>query len=215
MNPDYDYLFIVVTLGDSNVGKTSLLLRFADDSFVDNYVSTIGVDFKNRTIELDGKTVKLQIWDTAGQERFRIISNTYYRLAQGIVVSYDTTNKESFDNVKTWLKRIDKHSRGDVNKILVGTKCDLTNARQVDYNVAKEFADSLKIPFIETSAKTAYHVDETFVTLAQAIKKRMESAADNADEGQEGFGGQPGFKLQNSEAPAAATGEKKKNCCSS
>eukprot|EP00741_Cyanophora_paradoxa_P001046 tig00000455_g1007.t1 len=208
MASDYDYLFIIVTLGDSNVGKTSLLLRFADDSFVDNYVSTIGVDFKNRTIDLGGKTIKLQIWDTAGQERFRIISNTYYRLAQGIIVCYDVTSKESFDNVKTWLKRIDKHSRGDVNKILVGTKCDLTAQRQVEYNTAKEFADSLRIPFFETSAKNGYHVDDVFTALAEGIKKRMEASADTgADDSQSTI------KLPNTETKARGQVEEKKGCC--
>eukprot|EP00741_Cyanophora_paradoxa_P001045 tig00000455_g1006.t1 len=205
MNADYDYLFIIVTLGDSNVGKTSLLLRFADDSFVDNYVSTIGVDFKNRTIDLAGKTIKLQIWDTAGQERFRIISNTYYRLAQGIVVCFDVTNKESFDNVKTWLKRIDKHSRGDVNKILVGTKCDLTAQRQVDTNTAAEFARSLNIPYLETSAKTGYKVDEVFIMLAESIKKRMESAAETVDEDT--------IKLPSTETKGREAPAEKKGCC--
>merc|ERR1711966_349389 len=98
MKPDYDYLFKLLLIGDSGVGKSCLLLRFADDKWTDSYISTIGVDFKIRTIELDGKTIKLQIWDTAGQERFRTISSTYYRGAHGIIVVYDITDNESFNN---------------------------------------------------------------------------------------------------------------------
>ncbi|KAK0832473.1 ras GTPase, partial [Friedmanniomyces endolithicus] len=96
----YDYLFKLLLIGDSGVGKSCLLLRFADDTYTESYISTIGVDFKIRTIELDGKTVKLQIWDTAGQERFRTITSSYYRGAHGICVVYDVTDMDSFNNVK-------------------------------------------------------------------------------------------------------------------
>jgi len=106
MNPEYDYLFKLLLIGDSGVGKSCLLLRFADDTYTESYISTIGVDFKIRTIQLDGKTVKLQIWDTAGQERFRTITSSYYRGAHGIIVVYDVTDQESFTNVSQWLKGI-------------------------------------------------------------------------------------------------------------
>merc|ERR550537_1124682 len=147
MHPEYDYLFKLVLIGDSGVGKSCLLLRFADDKWTDSYISTIGVDFKIRTIELDGKTIKLQIWDTAGQERFRTITSSYYRGAHGIIVVYDTTDQESFDNVKQWLHEIDRYASEKVNKLLVGNKSDLTTKRQVDAEAAKEFAENLKIPF--------------------------------------------------------------------
>ncbi|XP_025117032.1 ras-related protein Rab-1A isoform X2 [Bos indicus] len=129
MNPEYDYLFKLLLIGDSGVGKSCLLLRFADDTYTESYISTIGVDFKIRTIELDGKTIKLQIWDTAGQERFRTITSSYYRGAHGIIVVYDVTDQE--------------------------------------------FADSLGIPFLETSAKNATNVEQSFMTMAAEIKKRM------------------------------------------
>uniref|UniRef100_A0A8B9PW21 RAB1A, member RAS oncogene family n=1 Tax=Apteryx owenii TaxID=8824 RepID=A0A8B9PW21_APTOW len=192
MNPEYDYLFKLLLIGDSGVGKSCLLLRFADDTYTESYISTIGVDFKIRTIELDGKTIKLQIWDTAGQERFRTITSSYYRGAHGIIVVYDVTDqeeeeeeesllvetdvgflRESFNNVKQWLQEIDRYASENVNKLLVGNKCDLTTKKVVDYTTAKEFADSLGIPFLETSAKNATNVEQSFMTMAAEIKKRM------------------------------------------
>ncbi|CAN6580549.1 unnamed protein product [Malus baccata var. baccata] len=137
MTPEYDYLFKLLLIGDSGVGKSCLLLRFADDSYLDSYISTIGVDFKIRTVEQDGKTIKLQIWDTAGQERFRTITSSYYRGAHGIIVVYDVTDQESFNNVKQWLNEIDRYASENVNKLLVGNKCDLTANKVVSYETAK------------------------------------------------------------------------------
>jgi len=176
MNSDYDYLFKLLLIGDSGVGKSCLLLRFADDTYTESYISTIGVDFKIRTIQLDGKTIKLQIWDTAGQERFRTITSSYYRGAHGIIVVYDTTEMESFNNVKQWLHEIDRYATEGVNKLLVGNKSDLVAKRQVDTAAAKELADGLSIPFLETSAKSADNVERAFMTMASEIKGRMAAA---------------------------------------
>jgi len=176
MNSEYDYLFKLLLIGDSGVGKSCLLLRFADDTYTESYISTIGVDFKIRTIQLDGKTIKLQIWDTAGQERFRTITSSYYRGAHGIIVVYDTTEMESFNNVKQWLHEIDRYATEGVNKLLVGNKSDLVAKRQVDTAAAKDFADSLSIPFLETSAKNAENVERSFMTMASEIKSRMAAA---------------------------------------
>ncbi|EDO40167.1 predicted protein [Nematostella vectensis] len=173
MNPEYDYLFKLLLIGDSGVGKSCLLLRFADDTYTESYISTIGVDFKIRTIELDGKTIKLQIWDTAGQERFRTITSSYYRGAHGIIVVYDVTDQESFNNVKQWLQEIDRYACENVNKLLVGNKCDLTTKKVVDFTTAKEYAESLGVPFLETSAKNATNVEQAFMTMAAEIKNRM------------------------------------------
>lgn len=170
-----DYLFKLLLIGDSGVGKSCLLLRFADDSYVDSYISTIGVDFKIRTIELDGKAIKLQIWDTAGQERFRTITSSYYRGAHGIIIVYDVTDMDSFNNVKQWLSEIDKYASDNVSKLLVGNKCDLTEKRAVDQQMAKSFADELGIPFLETSAKDASNVEQAFLTMAGEVKRRMAS----------------------------------------
>ncbi|UZJ57505.1 hypothetical protein CBS101457_006825 [Exobasidium rhododendri] len=179
MNPEYDFLFKLLLIGDSGVGKSCLLLRFADDTYTESYISTIGVDFKIRTIELEGKTVKLQIWDTAGQERFRTITSSYYRGAHGIIVVYDVTDQDTFANVKQWLQEIDRYACEGVNKLLVGNKSDLTTKKVVEYSVAKEFADQLSIPFLETSAKSSTNVEQAFLTMAKQIKDRMGSSTVN------------------------------------
>jgi len=173
LNSEYDYLFKLLLIGDSGVGKSCLLLRFADDTYTESYISTIGVDFKIRTIQLEGKTIKLQIWDTAGQERFRTITSSYYRGAHGIIVVYDVTEMETFNNVKQWLHEIDRYATEGVNKLLVGNKSDLISKRVVDTATAKDLADSLSIPFLETSAKSATNVEQAFMTMAGEIKTRM------------------------------------------
>ncbi|EYU19463.1 hypothetical protein MIMGU_mgv1a012444mg [Erythranthe guttata] len=179
MNPEYDYLFKLLLIGDSGVGKSCLLLRFADDSYLESYISTIGVDFKIRTVEQDGKTIKLQIWDTAGQERFRTITSSYYRGAHGIIVVYDVTDQESFNNVKQWLNEIDRYASDSVNKLLVGNKCDLTSQKVVSTETAQAFADEIGIPFMETSAKNATNVEQAFMAMSASIKTRMASQPAN------------------------------------
>jgi len=188
MNPEYDYLFKLLLIGDSGVGKSCLLLRFADDTYTESYISTIGVDFKIRTIELNNKTIKLQIWDTAGQERFRTITSSYYRGAHGIIVVYDVTDQVSFTNVKQWLQEIDRYACENVNKLLVGNKSDLVAKKVVDFNAAKEFADGLGIPFLETSAKNATNVEQAFILMATEIKNRMAATGPTG-------GNQPGSKV--------------------
>ncbi|KAI8137557.1 P-loop containing nucleoside triphosphate hydrolase protein [Fennellomyces sp. T-0311] len=173
MNSEYDYLFKLLLIGDSGVGKSCLLLRFADDTYTESYISTIGVDFKIRTIELEGKTVKLQIWDTAGQERFRTITSSYYRGAHGIIVVYDVTDQDTFNNVKQWMQEIERYAAEGVSKLLVGNKSDMEKA--VDSEQAKELADSLNIPFLETSAKDSSNVEQAFLTMAKQIKDSLGS----------------------------------------
>ncbi len=173
MNPDYDYLFKILLIGNSGVGKSSLLLRFADDTFTDNFMPTIGVDFKIRTLEVDGKTIKLQIWDTAGQERFKTITSSYYKGAHGIIVVYDVTDKESYKNIDTWMNEVEKHASDNVSRILVGNKNDLTDARQVTTDEGKELSDNYNIRFMETSAKESANVEEAFTLMTKEIKSRV------------------------------------------
>ncbi|CAF3242470.1 unnamed protein product [Rotaria sp. Silwood2] len=127
----YDYLFKLLLIGDSGVGKTCVLLRFCDSAFSTTFISTIGIDFKIRTIELDGRKIKLQIWDTAGQERFKTITTAYYRGAMGIMLVYDITSEKSFDNIKNWIRNIQEHASAEVERMLIGNKCDMQDKRQV------------------------------------------------------------------------------------
>merc|ERR1712022_88503 len=129
--PQYDYLIKLLLIGDSGVGKSCLLCRYSEDIFNNKFITTIGIDFKIRTIELDGKKIKLQIWDTAGQERFRTITQAYYRGAMGILLVYDVTDEKSFQNIKQWMRNIDQHANTEVVKVLLGNKCDMKNKRAV------------------------------------------------------------------------------------
>ena len=123
-NHKYDHLFKLLILGESGVGKTCLLLRYADDSFTGNYLSTISIDFKIKIIQLKNKLIKLQIWDTAGQERFRNIGKIFYKSAHDIILTYDVTDKNSFKNIPNWIKQIEANAPTNKSKVLVGNKCD-------------------------------------------------------------------------------------------
>lgn len=193
-------LFKLLLIGDSGVGKSSLLHRFADDDYKDDYISTIGVDFKIKTLEgPDGKQMKLQIWDTAGQERFRTITSSYYRGAHGIIIVYDITDSESFANVKQWLHEINRYASENVNKLLVGNKSDLTSDRQVSTEQGKELAESLKLDFVETSAKSNNNVTEVFHKMAGEIRERIAAA--------------PRQESKAKKLTANGRFKKEKNCC--
>ena len=173
MNREYDYLFKLLVIGDSGVGKSCLLLRYVDDTYVDSYLSTIGVDFKISTIELDGKVVKLQIWDTAGQERFRTITSSYYRGAHGIIIVYDVTDSNSFNNISHWLETIDRYASEGVIKMIVGNKSDLVTKRTVPRQTAENLAKSHGLNYFETSARDSTNVNEVFDELSREIKKKI------------------------------------------
>eukprot|EP00066_Takifugu_rubripes_P005523 XP_003969638.2 PREDICTED: ras-related protein Rab-8B isoform X1 [Takifugu rubripes] len=172
MAKTYDYLFKLLLIGDSGVGKTCLLFRFSEDAFNTTFISTIGIDFKIRTVELDGKKIKLQIWDTAGQERFRTITTAYYRGAMGIMLVYDITNEKSFDNIRNWMRNIEEHASSDVERMLLGNKCDM-DKRQVAKERGEKLAIDYSIKFLETSAKAGLNVEEAFLTLARDIMGRL------------------------------------------
>nr|ACO14611.1 Ras-related protein Rab-8A [Caligus clemensi] len=174
MAKTYDYLFRLLLIGDSGVGKTCVLFRFSEDAFNSTFISTIGIDFKIRTIELDGKKIKLQIWDTAGQECFRTITTAYYRGAMGIMLVYDLTNEKSFYNIKNWIRNIEEHASSDVEKMILGNKCDMNDRRNVTKEKGEELAIEYGIKFMETSAKSSINVEEAFFTLARDIKAKME-----------------------------------------
>ncbi|CAK4073350.1 unnamed protein product [Aphanomyces euteiches] len=182
MNLKGDATYKILVVGDSGVGKTCLLLRFADDIYGNHNVSTIGVDFKIGTINLDGDKIKLHVCDTAGQERFRGITNSYYRGAHGIMIVFDVTDMDSFTNVKQWLDEIDIHATDNVVKLLVGNKSDLTAKREVSTDVAADFAKTRGLDFVETSAKSASNVETAFKTIASRIKAHLESDSSSTDD---------------------------------
>lgn len=168
-----DYLFKVLLIGSSGVGKSSLLVRFADDMFTDNFMPTIGVDFKIKTIEVDGKKIKLQIWDTAGQERFKTITASYYKGAHGIIVTYDITDKKSHQDVHNWMAEVEKHAADNISRILVGNKSDLYDKRDVTTEQGQEMAEHYGVRFLETSAKVSNNVEQAFTLMTREIKNRV------------------------------------------
>jgi Ras-related protein Rab-8A len=169
----YDILIKLLLIGDTGVGKSCLLLRFSDDAFTTSFITTIGIDFKIKTIELDGKRVKLQIWDTAGQERFRTITTAYYRGAMGILLVYDVTDEQSFQNIRNWIRNIEQHASAEVDKLLIGNKCDMEGDKVVERARAQRLADEYHIKLFETSAKSNINVTEAFLSITQDIKKRI------------------------------------------
>ncbi|XP_054632856.1 ras-related protein Rab-8B-like [Dunckerocampus dactyliophorus] len=186
MAKTYDYLFKLLLIGDSGVGKTCLLFRFSEDSFNTTFISTIGIDFKIRTIELDGKRVKLQIWDTAGQERFRTITTAYYRGAMGIMLVYDISNEKSFENIKNWIRNIEEHASSDVEKMILGNKCDMTDRRQVSKDRGEKLAIDYGVKFLETSAKTSLNVEEAFYSMGRDILHNLSSKTTDTNGGASG-----------------------------
>jgi len=160
-------------IGDSGVGKTCLLLRYANDSFSPTFITTIGIDFKIKNIDIDGTKIKLQIWDTAGQERFRTITASYFRGAQGIVLVYDVTDRRSFESIRNWISQTQQHADNQVNKILIGNKCDMLDEKVVSTEEGEKLAKEFGMPFWECSAKNNINVDESFIGIGRDVKNRL------------------------------------------
>ncbi|XP_025410111.1 ras-related protein Rab-37-like isoform X2 [Sipha flava] len=166
-----DWFFKVMVLGDSGVGKTCLLVRFRDDMFLGgNYISTVGVDFRNKIISVDDSKVKLQIWDTAGQERFRSVTHAYYRDAHALLLLYDVTNKISFDNIRAWLSEIRDYANEQVVIMLIGNKADCNPSdRMVKREDGERLAKEYSVTFMETSAKSGLNVEIAFMAVAREL----------------------------------------------
>lgn len=188
---EYDYLFKVVLIGDSGVGKSNLLSRFTRNEFCLESKSTIGVEFATRTLQVEGRTVKAQIWDTAGQERYRAITSAYYRGALGALLVYDVTKPTTFENVSRWLKELRDHADSNIVIMLIGNKTDLKHLRAVATEDAQSYAEKEGLSFIETSALEAINVENAFQTILAEIyriisKKSLSSnepAPSNVKEG--------------------------------
>ena len=193
---NFDYMFKILIIGNSSVGKTSFLFRYADDSFTSAFVSTVGIDFKVKTVFRQEKRVKLQIWDTAGQERYRTITTAYYRGAMGFLLMYDVTNEESFNSVQDWTTQIKTYSWDNAQVILVGNKCDCEEDRVVSTERGRQLADQLGLEFFETSAKENINVKAVFERLVDIICDKMSESLD-AD----GMANAKGTRLTDNSAP--------------
>ncbi|KAJ8498746.1 hypothetical protein OPV22_009298 [Ensete ventricosum] len=168
-NQKIDYVFKVVLIGDSAVGKSQLLARFSRNEFSIDSKATIGVEFQTRTITIDHKTIKAQIWDTAGQERYRAVTSAYYRGAVGAMLVYDITKRQSFDHIARWLEELRGHTDRNIVIMLIGNKSDLGTLRAVPTDDAKEFAQRENLFFMETSALEATNVESAFLTMLTDI----------------------------------------------
>ncbi|KAJ5077380.1 ras family-domain-containing protein [Anaeramoeba ignava] len=171
---EYDLLFKFIIIGDTSVGKTSILTRYCHTFGTSSPNTTIGAFFKVKKIQINGKIITLQIWDTAGQERFRSLTPVYYRGTYGIVLVYDITNEKSFQNIENWIKEAKKYADENVQMILIGNKSDLEEKRKVSKEKGKQFADNLDIPFYEVSAKDNTNIDEAFLELTRNILENID-----------------------------------------
>ena len=170
---NYDYLFKYIIIGDAAVGKSNLLLRFAQDDFKSEYQLTIGVEFGAKNIDVNNKKIRLQIWDTAGQENYRSITRAYYKNSACAIVVYDISNRESFEHIEGWIEDCLAQSPKTVFMVLVGNKSDLTDKRKVSFEEGQEMAKKNKIMFFETSAKTGNNVDKLFEESAKEIHNKI------------------------------------------
>ncbi|CAG2226474.1 RAB26 [Mytilus edulis] len=175
-----EVFYKVMLIGDSGVGKTCLLVRFKDGAFLSgSFISTVGIDFRNKVVDVEGTKVKLQIWDTAGQERFRSVTHAYYRDAHALLLLYDVTNKASFDNIRAWLGEINEYAQEDVVIMLLGNKADMAGERMIRTEDGEKLAKEYNVAFMETSAKTGMNVDLAFMAVAKDLKmKKTRKPAD-------------------------------------
>ena len=176
---DYDYIFKIVLIGDTCVGKSCILVRFSDDVFSENYVTTIGVDFRFKTMIIKNKIAKIQIWDTAGQERYRSITTAYYRGAAAIIICCDSTNKDSFYNLNNWIDEIAKYTDRDVDKLILMNKCDLVENRQIDKSEISKFEKENGVKIMEVSAKTGDGIDKAFEFIIEKLIDKNEKKNTN------------------------------------
>lgn len=169
----FDFLFKIILIGDSNVGKTCVVQNFKSGVFTERQQNTIGVDFTVRTLDIEGKKVKMQVWDTAGQERFRTITQSYYRSAHAAMIAYDITRRGTFESVQHWIKEVELYGAANVVMALIGNKCDLEDERQVRFQEACALAkDKGILAALETSAKESQNVEEAFMMMARELMSR-------------------------------------------
>ncbi|KAI9516826.1 Ras- protein Rab-19 [Dissostichus eleginoides] len=212
----FDFLFKIILIGDSNVGKTCLVQNFKSGIFSERQQNTIGVDFTVRTVDIEGKKVKMQVWDTAGQERFRTITQSYYRSAHGAIIAYDITRQGTFDSVTHWIKEVEIYGANNVVLVLIGNKCDLEKERQVQFEEACNLSKEKEIlAALETSAKESQNVEEAFIMMARELLSRNGLNVQQEDSERNNT---PRVLLRSNSRPinsimTAHTPPEKKTCC--
>ena len=165
-----DIVYKILLLGDTSVGKTCFLLRYTDKIFEESHISTIGLDYRLKSMTLkNGKNIKLQIWDTSGQERFRAITKNYYKQANGILLMYDITNEKSFSNIQNWITQIKEETSSNIVLFIIGNKIDLEDQRKITYENGKNLAKQYQYPFFEASSKSAININEIFDNMAENV----------------------------------------------
>lgn len=214
-NQKIDYVFKVVLIGDSAVGKSQLLARFARNEFSLDSKATIGVEFQTRTLNIDHKTIKAQIWDTAGQERYRAVTSAYYRGAVGAMLVYDMTKRQSFDHVARWLEELRGHADKNIVIMLIGNKSDLSTLRAVPTEDAKEFAQRENLFFLETSALESINVESAFLTVLTEIYRVISKKALVANEESNSNGNSSLLKGTNIAIPLEKPAGNSSACCMS
>ena len=169
---EVEFVFKILLLGDSEVGKSCFLMRYSDNVFVENYITTIGLDYKLKNVKLDsGKTIKVQLWDTAGQDKYRTIAKNYFKGSHGILLLYDITKQSSFNNIREWIQDIREEVSPKAIIFLIGNKIDLADQRKISKEKGIELAEEYKLPFFEASAKSGENVDEVFKALYKKISE--------------------------------------------
>jgi len=178
---DYTYLFKIVIIGDSGVGKSNIFTRFIKDEFNIDSKATIGVEFSAKNITIKDKVIKAQVWDTAGQERFRALAKNYYRGAVGALLVYDMTNYDSFKNVEKWLKEVKDHAEPHLVSLLIGNKSDLEDRRAVKTEEGAEFAEKQGVGFVETSAKNNVNIENAFHRLVTEVFETLDKVGEEEE----------------------------------
>ena len=204
---EYDFLFKLIIVGDSNVGKTNIMSKYIHNQFNQHSKSTIGVEFGTKIVNIDNKKIKAQIWDTAGQERYKSITSAYYKGAKGALIVYDITNKFSFDSVDKWVQDLNSYGDKNITLLLVGNKSDLEEKRQILKENGEEKAKSFNLGFIETSACSGDNIDQAFVIMLKEVLKKYIDENDINNDEFEASGG------KNLELNKKDNNKKKKRCC--
>jgi len=204
---EYDFLFKLIIVGDSNVGKTNIMSKYIHNQFNQHSKSTIGVEFGTKIVNIDNKKIKAQIWDTAGQERYKSITSAYYKGAKGALIVYDITNKFSFDSVDKWVQDLNSYGDKNITLLLVGNKSDLEEKRQITKENGEEKAKSFNLGFIETSACSGDNIDQAFVIMLKEVLKKYIDENDINNDEFEASGG------KNLELNKNNNNKKKKRCC--